>query len=40
MWRKWAMAAIAYLIIVMVGYSVYASVAGPDSNPSNHVEME
>lgn len=40
MWKKWTIAAIAYLIIVMVGYSVYASEAGPDSNPAHQVEME
>lgn len=39
MWKKWAMAAIAYLIIVMVGYSIYASIAGTDTNPSHQEQM-
>lgn len=39
MWKKWAIAAIAYLLIVMAGYGVYSAVAGPDSMPSNQEEM-
>lgn len=38
MWKKWALAAVAYLLIVMISYSVYVWIDGSDSNPS-HQEM-
>jgi hypothetical protein len=33
MWKKWAVAAIVYVIIVMAGYGIYSAIAGPDTNP-------
>jgi hypothetical protein len=39
MWKKWALSAIAYLLIVMVGYGIYVSIAGSDSNPSHQEQM-
>jgi hypothetical protein len=40
MWEKWAIAASAYLLLVMAGYGVYAAIAGPDANPSHKMEMK
>ncbi|XJZ26628.1 hypothetical protein ACF5W4_14870 [Bacillota bacterium Lsc_1132] len=37
--KKWAIAAMIYLIIVMAGYSIYAAVAGPDPAPAQQQEM-
>ncbi len=39
MWKKWAIAAIAYLLLVMAGYGVYAAIAGPDTT-SQQMEMK
>lgn len=39
MWKKWTLAAIAYLLIVMLGYGVYVSTVGSDSTPSHQEEM-
>jgi hypothetical protein len=40
MWKKWAIAALAYLLIIMIGYGVYESIVGPDRNPVEQMEME
>jgi hypothetical protein len=40
MWKKWAIAAIAYLLIVIAGYGVYAAIAGPNTIPSHQMEMK
>lgn len=37
--KKWALAAIVYLLVVMAGYSIYTAVAGPDSAPTHQQEM-
>jgi hypothetical protein len=39
MWKKWAMAAIVYLFIVMAVYGVYSAISGPDTSPSQ-MEMK
>lgn len=39
MWKKWAIAAIVYVIIVMAGYGIYSAITGPDTNPSQ-MEMK
>lgn len=39
MWKKWAIAAIAYLVLVMAGYGTYTAIAGPNSMPANQEEM-
>jgi len=39
MWKKWALSASAYLIIVMVSYGVYVFIAGSDSNPTHQQQM-
>lgn len=34
MWKKWAIAAIAYLLIVMAGYGIYSAISGTNDQPS------
>lgn len=40
MWKKWAIAAIVYLLIVMAGYGVYTAIAGSDPNSTHQMEMK
>lgn len=37
--KKWALAAVAYLIVVMAVYGIYQAVAGPDTTPAHQQEM-
>ena len=39
MWKKWTLSAIAYLLIVMLGYGIYVSIVGSGSTPSYQEEM-
>lgn len=39
MWKKWALAAIVYLLVVMAGYGMYVWIAGPNDTPSQQMEM-
>ena len=40
MWKKWALSAIAYLLIVMVGYGINVSVVGSETNPSHQMDVK
>ncbi|WP_256237813.1 hypothetical protein [Bacillus sp. EB600] len=40
MWKKWAIVAFVYLLIVMTGYGIYAAIEGPNANPSHQMEMK
>jgi hypothetical protein len=40
MWKKWTIAAVVYLLIVMGGYGIYASITKPDTTPSQQMEMK
>ncbi|WP_269320266.1 hypothetical protein [Bacillus sp. EB01] len=34
--KKWTIAAVAYLVLVIAGYGVYSAVLGPDEAPAQH----
>ncbi|WP_277620289.1 hypothetical protein [Mesobacillus campisalis] len=36
--KKWTLAAIAYLLLVMGGYGIYASAVNPEETPSHTEE--
>ena len=40
MWKKWAVAAIIYLIVVMAGYGIYNAFSGSVSSPANQMDMK
>jgi hypothetical protein len=37
--KKWTIAAVAYLLLVMGGYGIYAAVVQPDETPQHTEEM-
>jgi hypothetical protein len=36
--KKWTIAAIAYLLLVMGGYGIYSAIQQPDTPPQQHSE--
>ncbi|WP_269432558.1 hypothetical protein [Bacillus sp. FJAT-18017] len=34
--KKWTIAAVAYLVLVMAGYGVYSAIEGPEDAPVQH----
>jgi hypothetical protein len=37
--KKWVIASVGYLLIVIVGFSIYSSVAGPSAGDSHPQKM-